>query len=155
MINKDQQIDQLLTGISRLCSLKTDCARCAFYESGCVFGEPKPKNWKIEDKEISADKADIAVPSPIHLPAKEDKPAEAPVEVKATSAPEQKPVEEKKEKDDKDTVGTWLVSTTMGSVFTKYVYICSKCGYKKESVLSIAPTTFCPECEKRKKEQAE
>ena len=56
--------------------------------------------------------------------------------------------EEPEEYDDSD--GTWLVSTTMGSIFSKYVYICSKCGYKKESVLSLTPMTKCPECEKRK-----
>ena len=58
------------------------------------------------------------------------------------------PAEQPEEKE--DAAGTWLVSTTMGSVLTKYVYICSKCGYRKESYLSIAPTTFCPECEKKK-----
>ena len=49
-----------------------------------------------------------------------------------------------------DADGTWLVSTTMGSVFTKYVFICSKCGYRKESMFSFTPMTNCPECEKRK-----
>ena len=58
------------------------------------------------------------------------------------------PAEQPEEKE--EVAGTWLVSTTMGSVLTKYVYICSKCGYRKESYLSIAPTAFCPECEKKK-----
>ncbi|MCR5328117.1 MAG: hypothetical protein K6E12_04660 [Saccharofermentans sp.] len=51
---------------------------------------------------------------------------------------------------DDDSEGTWLVSTTMGSVFTKYVFICSKCGYRKESFFSITPMTYCPECASRK-----
>ena len=51
---------------------------------------------------------------------------------------------------DDDADGTWLVSTSMGSVFSKYVFICSKCGYRKESMFSFTPMTNCPECEKRK-----
>ena len=51
---------------------------------------------------------------------------------------------------DDDSEGTWLVSTTMGSVFTKYVFICSKCGYRKESFFSITPMTYCPECASKK-----
>ena len=51
---------------------------------------------------------------------------------------------------DDDSDGTWIVSTTMGGVFTKYVFICSKCGYRKESMFSFTPMTNCPECEKRK-----
>lgn len=96
---------------------------------------------------------------------------EQPVEEKKAPVPEKvekpKPVEpfkiEKAEKkaekteevlpmDDSD--GTWIVSTTMGSVLTKYVFICSKCGYKRESVFSIPPMKFCPECDKRKKQKA-
>ena len=58
------------------------------------------------------------------------------------------------QKEDDDSNGTWLVSTTQGGVFTKYVFICSKCGYRKESMFSITPMTVCPECEKRKNGQA-
>ena len=70
------------------------------------------------------------------------------VQVKEAPAVPAPAAEQPAEKE--EAAGTWLVSTTMGSVLTKYVYICSKCGYRKESYLSIAPTTFCPECEKKK-----
>lgn len=52
-----------------------------------------------------------------------------------------------------DEEGSWLVSTSMGSVFSKYVFICSKCGYKQESHFSITPMNRCPECAKRKQNQ--
>ena len=59
-------------------------------------------------------------------------------------------IKKQQEKQEDDSEGTWLLSTTMGSVFTKFVFICSKCGYKKESVFSVPPVAYCPECEKRK-----
>lgn len=147
--NKDRQADQLLRGISKLCSAKDNCQDCPFFTTECVFNEPKPKTWF--DEEIR----------PVHIPphpAKaevkeaEEKPADIPEHVEVAEQ-----VEEHKEvnvipaaKEEDDSVGTWIVSTTMGSVLTKYVYICSKCGYRKESYLSITPMSFCPECEKRK-----
>jgi len=137
--NKDQKVDQLLRGIYRLCVTKDECSACPFYVTKCVFGEPKPGTW-FDEETIELPKPPIREPvvreSFIHLP--EDKPKE-----------EEKKEEKEKEKED-DSKGTWLVSTTMGSVFSKYVYICSKCGYKKESVLSITPMAYCPECEKKK-----
>ena len=75
-------------------------------------------------------------------PKAEPKPAEKAAAPKAAVPELPKPSSE--------TQGTWLVSTTMGGVFSKYVFICSKCGYKKESFLSVAPTSNCPECEKNK-----
>lgn len=121
MENREQQTEQLLKGIYRLCAGKDDCNGCPFYDAKCVFEEPKPRTWFEEESE---------------------KVQEAPA-VPASAAAEQPAAKE-------DEAGTWLVSTTMGSVLTKYVYICSKCGYRKESYLSIPPTTFCPECEKKK-----
>lgn len=120
MENREQRTEQLLKGIYRLCAGRDDCTGCPFYDAKCVFEEPKPKTW-FEEESVQV-KAAPAVPAPA---------AEQPAEKE-------------------EAAGTWLVSTTMGSVLTKYVYICSKCGYRKESYLSIAPTTFCPECEKKK-----
>ena len=136
--NRDQRVDQLLQGIYRLCVNTDDCTSCPFYVTKCTFGEPRPKSWFDEETiEIKAE-ADF-------IPVEETKTETPLIEAieNAIEAPE-----EPEEYDDSD--GTWLVSTTMGSVFSKYVYICSKCGYKKESVLSLTPMTKCPECEKRK-----
>lgn len=136
--NRDQRVDQLLQGIYRLCVNTDDCSSCPFYVTKCTFGEPRPRSWFDEETiEIKAE-AD-----PIHV---EETETETPL-IKAIENAIEAP-EEPEEYDDSD--GTWLVSTTMGSVFSKYVYICSKCGYKKESVLSLTPMTKCPECEKRK-----
>ena len=136
--NRDQRVDQLLQGIYRLCVNTDDCSSCPFYVTKCTFGEPRPRSWFDEETiEIKAE----ADPIPVEETETETPLIEA-IE-NAIEAPE-----EPEEYDDSD--GTWLVSTTMGSVFSKYVYICSKCGYKKESVLSLTPMTKCPECENRK-----
>ena len=136
--NRDQRVDQLLQGIYRLCVNTDDCSSCPFYVTKCTFGEPRPRSWFDEETiEIKAE----ADPIPV-----EETETETPL-IKAIENAIEAP-EEPEEYDDSD--GTWLVSTTMGSVFSKYVYICSKCGYKKESVLSLTPMTKCPECEKRK-----
>ena len=74
--------------------------------------------------------------------------AEAPAEQPAEQPAVLETIEQQTKEDDSE--GTWLVSTTMGSVFTKYVFICSKCGYRKESFFSITPMTYCPECANRK-----
>lgn len=141
--NRDQRVDQLLQGIYRLCVNTDDCSSCPFYVTKCTFGEPRPRTWFDEETiEIKAE----ADPIPVEETATETPLIEA-IE-NAIEAPE-----EPEEYDDSD--GTWLVSTTMGSVFSKYVYICSKCGYKKESVLSLTPMTKCPECEKRKAMRAQ
>ena len=136
--NRDQRVDQLLQGIYRLCVNTDDCSSCPFYVTKCTFGEPRPRSWFDEETiEIKAE----ADPLPV-----EETETETPL-IEAIENAIETP-EEPEEYDDSD--GTWLVSTTMGSVFSKYVYICSKCGYKKESVLSLTPMTKCPECEKRK-----
>lgn len=141
--NRDQRVDQLLQGIYRLCVNTDDCSSCPFYVTKCTFGEPRPRSWFDEETiEIKAE----ADPIPVEETETETPLIEA-IE-NAIEAPE-----EPEEYDDSD--GTWLVSTTMGSVFSKYVYICSKCGYKKESVLSLTPMTKCPECEKRKAMRAQ
>ena len=80
-------------------------------------------------------------PAPIEVKKVEERPAD-PVKTEEVIAKGQ----------DDDSNGTWIVSTTQGGVLTKYVYICSKCGYKRESVFSIPPMNACPECEKRKKQ---
>ena len=135
--SRDQRVDQLLRGIYRLCVNKDDCADCPFYVTKCAFEEPKPRTWFDEETiEIQAE------PTPVEETEQQETPLIEAIE-NAIEEPE-----EPEEVDDSD--GTWLVSTTMGSVFSKYVYICSKCGYKKESVLSLTPMTKCPECEKRK-----
>ena len=188
--NREQQVDQLLRGIYRMCVNRDDCRDCPFYITKCSFGEPRPSTWfdeetignkfspnylKFTDKDIV-----IKVKEEASEPAKEEaKPAaEAPQAPQAEAQPEPEktaatwptlqpapesspssdsqpaptpvlqPVVQQAVNDDAD--GTWLVSTTMGSVFTKYVFICSKCGYRKESMFSFTPMTNCPECEKRK-----
>ena len=129
--NKEQQVDQLLRGVYRMCVNRDDCSGCPFYITKCTFGEPKPKTWFDEETiEIKT----FAEPEKI----KEKKP------VFFTAAAEQQ------EKQEDDSEGTWVVSTTMGSVFTKYVFICSKCGFRKESLFSVPPVASCPECEKKK-----
>lgn len=129
MENNSQQLDQLLKGVYRLCVNMDECYGCPFHKNKCVFGEPKPKTWFDEDS--------IQVPVT----------ANTPVTFVAEAEPETKP---ELPKDDDDSNGTWILSTSMGSVFSKYVFICSKCGYKKESVLALTPMSTCPECEKRK-----
>ena len=127
--NRDQRVDQLLRGIYRLCVNKDDCADCPFYVTKCTFGEPQPRTWFDEETiEIQAE------------------PTPEPVEEKETPLIEaiEHAIEEEPEADD-NTEGTWLVSTTMGSVFSKYVYICSKCGARTDSVHSLTPMTRCPE----------
>ena len=145
--NKEQQLDQLLRGVYRMCVTRDECKGCPFYITKCTFGEPKPATWFDEETiEIKA------VPET-------EKPAEEVAEEpqQTQPQPEEQPqtssevVEQIKQNDDSD--GTWIVSTTMGGVFTKYVFICSKCGYRKESMFSITPLTFCPECAKKKAEQ--
>ena len=131
--DKQQKVDQLLRGIYRMCVNRDDCKGCPFYITKCTFEEPKPSTWF--DEETIEIKPEPAVQPPVDF------------EFAKHSQAEAEPAEESKQ-DDSD--ATWLVSTTMGSVFTKYVFICSKCGYKKESIFSITPTTYCPECAKRK-----
>ena len=132
--NKVQQTDQLLRGIYRMCVNRDDCNGCPFYITKCMFEEPKPSTWFDEDT--------IEIPSVTEKEASKDEEIASQLKASADF------IEHQKEQEDAD--GTWLVSTTMGSVFTKYVFICSKCGYRKESIFSITPMTFCPECEKRK-----
>ncbi len=137
--NRDQQLDQLLRGVSGLCASKDDCTDCPFHGSECFFGEPKPSTW------LGAKPAEIKKETKTEVKEEvkaEPKPAEE-VAAPKTAAPELP-------KPSAETQGTWLVSTTQGGVFSKYVFICSKCGYKKESFLSVAPTSNCPECEKNK-----
>lgn len=139
--NRDQRVDQLLRGIYRLCVNKDDCTDCPFYITKCTFEEPKPRTWFDEETiEIKAE----AEPEPTPAPVEEK---ETPLIEAIENAIEEEPEVQQPEE---DSDGTWLVSTTMGTVFSKYVYICSKCGYKKESVFSLTPMTKCPECEKRK-----
>ena len=190
--NREQQVDQLLRGIYRMCVNRDDCKDCPFYITKCTFGEPRPTTWfdeetignkfspnylKFTDKDIvikakeeASEPAQEEVQAAPQSESKEEAKAEAkPEQEKAAAtwptlqpAPESapsadsqpaptpalQPVVQQAVNDDAD--GTWLVSTTMGSVFTKYVFICSKCGYRKESMFSFTPMTNCPECEKRK-----
>ena len=148
--NVEELQEQLLRGVHRMCVSREDCNDCPFYISKCVFEDPKPRTWSIDEPiEIKPAPEHLPVPhkEPVKEVVEEGKEEEPAVEEEAAPAPAPETVE------DADTVGTWLVSTTMGSAFTKYVFVCSKCGYKKESYFSMATTSFCPECEKRKHEQ--
>lgn len=136
----NEQLDQLLRGVYRMCVNRDDCSGCPFYITKCSFGEPKPATWFDEEtiqvqKEPDQEKAIVE---------------EIPSKPKTTGLFLEHPNEKKEEDDSK---GTWLLSTTMGSVFSKYVFICSKCGYKRESLFSMTPMSYCPECEKRKSGQ--
>ncbi len=179
--NREQQVDQLLRGIYRMCVTRDNCKECPFHITKCTFGEPRPSTWfdeetienkfspnylKFTDKDIvmqpkeevaSATKEEAA-PAPVMAPESAAEPEEQPAPQRPgpatwpvsqnASQPALQPVLHPAVDDDAD--GTWLVSTSMGSVFSKYVFICSKCGYRKESMFSFTPMTNCPECEKRK-----
>ena len=125
-----------------MCVNRDDCKDCPLYITKCTFEEPKPRTWFDEETiEIQPEIKPEHIPEKKHEKEKEIiEEVEEPKEKETPEAP--------KENDDSE--GTWLVSTAMGSVFSKYVFICSKCGYKKESVFSMTPMTRCPECEKRK-----
>ena len=140
--SREQQVDQLLRGVYRMCVNRDNCDGCPFYITKCTFEEPKPRTWFDEETITIQTAPDIgSVP---------EEPA-APVVPAAPAAPVVPIAEEVAEKPaEKESEGTWIVSTTMGTAFTKYVFICSKCGYRKESFFSITPITYCPECEKRK-----
>ena len=187
--NREQQVDQLLRGIYRMCVNRDDCKDCPFHITKCTFGEPRPSTWfdeetivnkfspnylKFTDRDIvmqpkeepatvvkeESASAPASAPEPISEPAPEPEvlptptrpgPATWPVsqtDSQPATAPAPQPVLQSVANDDAE--GTWLVSTSMGSVFSKYVFICSKCGYRKESMFSFTPMTNCPECEKRK-----
>ena len=140
--SREQQVDQLLRGVYRMCVNRDNCDGCPFYITKCTFEEPKPRTWFDEETITIQTAPDIgSVP---------EEPA-APVVPAAPATPVVPIAEETAEKPaEKESEGTWIVSTTMGTAFTKYVFICSKCGYRKESFFSITPITYCPECEKRK-----
>ena len=183
--NREQQVDQLLRGIYRMCVNRDDCKDCPFHITKCTFGEPRPSTWfdeetivnkfspnylKFTDRDIVmqpkeepatvAKEESASAPEPVSEPAPEPEvlpaptrpgPATWPVsqtDSQPATAPAPQPVLQSVANDDAE--GTWLVSTSMGSVFSKYVFICSKCGYRKESMFSFTPMTNCPECEKRK-----
>lgn len=156
--NIEELQEQLLRGIHRMCVSREDCNDCPFYVTKCVFEDPKPRTWSIDEHvEIKPAPEHLPVPSKEQVKeAVEESPAEeTPAEEVAPAsepAPAPAPATAPAPVDD-DSESTWLVSTTMGSAFTKYVFVCSKCGYKKESYFSMATTSFCPECEKRKHEQ--
>ncbi|MBQ4271567.1 MAG: hypothetical protein II718_07050 [Clostridiales bacterium] len=136
--NREQQVDQLLRGVYRMCVNRDNCTDCPFFITKCTFGEPKPATWFDVETIVPAE------PEVIAEPAAEEKPAEVAEETSETTEAAIIP------QPDDDSVGTWIVSQTMGSVLSKYVYICSKCGFKKESYFSLTTMTFCPECEKKK-----
>lgn len=140
--NREQQVDQLLRGIYRMCVNRDDCNGCPFYITKCTFEEPKPRTW-FDEETITIK----AAPDIENVPEKAEAPAPVVPVVPAAPVVEEAP---EQPVDKKDSEGTWIVSTTMGTAFTKYVFICSKCGYRKESFFSITPITYCPECEKRK-----
>ena len=150
--NMDQISNQVIMGIHRLCTEREGCFGCPFFLEHCVFDEPKPKTWFDEKKSVRVPPVPPVPPVPIVPEIPEPVYGDEVVEEPKTKETKSKDTKSKetKAKDDKEEDGTWLLSTTMGGLFTKYVYICSKCGYRKESVLAIAPVTFCPECEKRK-----
>lgn len=140
--NKEQQIDQLLRGIYRMCINRDDCNGCPFYITKCTFEEPRPSTWFDEETIVVVE----APAAKTEQPVVEETPEQIEEPVAEKAAPEAVGMQKK----DDNSTGTWLVSTAQGGVFTKYVFICSKCGYKKESLFSITPMTVCPECEKKK-----
>ena len=144
--NKAQILDQLLRGVYRMCVNRDDCYGCPYFITKCSFGEPKPKTWFDED---TIETPSVSKKALFFTEGAGERMKESAEIVELPKAQEE-PVQPKA---DDDSEGTWLVSTSMGSVFSKYVFICSKCGYKKESFLSMTPMSYCPECEKRKANQ--
>ena len=144
--NKEQQTDQLLRGIYRMCVNRDDCSGCPYFITKCSFGEPKPKTWFDEE---TIETPAFSKKALFFTEGAGERMKES-AEIVELPKSQEEPVQPKA---DDDSEGTWLVSTSMGSVFSKYVYICSKCGYKKESFLSMTPMSYCPECEKRKANQ--
>ena len=105
MENRDQQLDQLLKGVYRLCVNMDDCFGCPFHKNKCMLGELKPKTW-FDEETIQAP---VESHKPVTFVAEEPKvPAPAP-----EPEPSLPPV-------DDDANGTWILSTSMGSVFSKY-----------------------------------
>lgn len=150
MNTKEQQVDQLLRGVYRMCVNRDDCSNCPFFITKCTFGEPKPSTWFDEESiEIKATPEVRPAPTVI-LPEEKAEKEEAPSQPAPAPQKESPSFFTHQSADDDNSEGTWVVSTSMGSVFSKYVFICSKCGYKKESMFSFTPMTNCPECEKRK-----
>ena len=47
--NREQQVDQLLRGIYRMCVNRDDCRDCPFHITKCTFGEPRPSTWFDEE----------------------------------------------------------------------------------------------------------
>ena len=45
--SKEQQLDQLLRGVYRMCVNRDDCNGCPFYITKCTFEEPSPWNRKL------------------------------------------------------------------------------------------------------------
>ena len=150
MNTKEQQVDQLLRGVYRMCVNRDDCSNCPFFITKCTVGEPKPSTWFDEESiEIKATPEVRPAPTVI-LPEEKAEKEEAPSQPAPAPQKESPSFFTHQSADDDNSEGTWVVSTSMGSVFSKYVFICSKCGYKKESMFSFTPMTNCPECEKRK-----
>ena len=47
--NREQQVDQLLRGVYRMCVNRDACNGCPFYITKCTFEEPKPRTWFDEE----------------------------------------------------------------------------------------------------------
>ena len=150
-MDSNEQLNRLRIGIITLCSKKDNCNNCPFFMSGCVFGNEKPKTWENRpDIKISSTREELrefaedilGEPLP-ELEPKEQKPK---FQIKQQNNA-QEPQAPLSTTEVNNTHGSWEIRTTVSGVFTKYVFICTKCGYEKESVLSIPPGA-CPECSK-------
>lgn len=134
---------QMAEGISKICSVKNqNCNNCPFYIGECPF-EIKPVSWLEPTKPlIEENKEDLReyVEDLLGEKLPDYEPIEK-SEVTQTEEPESEIISQ-------ETVGTWEIRTTMSKgLFSKYIFICSKCGYQKESYFS-SPMGTCPNCDK-------
>lgn len=151
---------QISRGVSNFCKRQPSCDGCMFNGNGvCDFGTPSPKTWSFDSdvpgaKVQETKKVEKAVKP---TKAKEvEKAADKTVKSEVVKPKEDKPKAETNilannvtPEEAEQIMGTWVVHKISSSGFiTRYLYKCSKCGYEKESVLSLVGP--CPNCEQQK-----
>ena len=120
-----------------------------------MIGDIKPRDWYKE-------KPTFQITNQIVLPAEMFNEEEVIEEELATEevVQEEKQEEIKEEVKEPDkpeeqtkilnTVGTWEIRAPVEKgLLSKYIFVCSKCGYQRESLFST-PIGLCPECENKK-----
>ena len=152
--DEDKILNQLKLGVNKLC-IDSQCNNCPFYTDSCVFGDIKPRDWYKE-------KPTFQITNQIVLPAEmfseEEFIEEEPATEEVVQEEKQEEVKEEVKEPDKseeqtkilNTVGTWEIRAPVEKgLLSKYIFVCSKCGYQRESLFST-PIGLCPECENKK-----